>query len=118
MAYYHSDSYESGWQNWSVKFPQDFRQRRGYDLTKYPPAITGRIVGDLATTEGFLWDFRRTIGDLYADNNYGRLKHQPRPDSRRVTFTPWKHWGKNDPLLPSGLLGPVMLLEAKRVEVK
>ena len=22
------------------------------------------------------------------------LKHQPRPDPRRVTFTPWKHWAK------------------------
>lgn len=27
----------------------------------------------------------------------------------RHTFTTWKHWDKDDPLLPSGLLGPVML---------
>ena len=74
LAYYHSDSYESGWQNWTAKLPARFSlERRGYELAKYLPAITGRVVGDLATTEGFLWDFRRTIGDLYADNNYGRL---------------------------------------------
>jgi hypothetical protein len=70
MAYYHHDSYESGWQNWTAKFPENFRERRGYDLVKYMPALTGRAVGNIETTEKFLWDFRRTIGDLFADNNY------------------------------------------------
>ena len=46
------------------------------------------------------------------------LKHQPRPEPRRLTFPTWKYWGKNDAPLPSGLLGPATLLEAKRVEVK
>ncbi len=27
----------------------------------------------------------------------------------RLTFTTWKHWNKDDPLLESGLLGPVVL---------
>ena len=31
------------------------------------------------------------------------------PNGRR-TFTVWRHWHKDDPLLPSGLLGPVRLL--------
>jgi hypothetical protein len=34
---------------------------------------------------------------------------QPRPESRRQTFFTWKHWDKDDALLPSGLLGPVTL---------
>ena len=53
--------------------PARFSPAARLRLAKYLPAITGRVVGDLATTERFLWDFRRTIGDLYADNNYGRL---------------------------------------------
>ena len=89
LAYYHSDSYESGWQNWTAKFPQDFHQRRGYELVKYLPAITGRIVGDLATTERFLWDFRRTIGDLYADNNYGRLAEHCHEDGIGFSTEPY-----------------------------
>ena len=28
----------------------------------------------------------------------------------RHTFTTWKHWGRDDSLLPSGLLGPIKLL--------
>jgi hypothetical protein len=33
----------------------------------------------------------------------------PRPVPQRVTFTTWHHWRKDSQLLPSGLLGPVML---------
>jgi hypothetical protein len=37
------------------------------------------------------------------------LKGAPRPVTERVTFTTWHHWRKDSQLLPSGLLGPVML---------
>ena len=40
------------------------------------------------------------------------LKGRPRPESRRVTFTTWKYYSKDSPLLPSGLLGPVRLISA------
>lgn len=89
LTYYHVDSYESGWQNWSAKFPQDFRERRGYDLIKYLPALTGRVVGSIETTEKFLWDFRRTIGDLYADNNYGRLAQRSHEDGLGFSTEPY-----------------------------
>ncbi|MFN0165733.1 MAG: hypothetical protein ACKV22_04815 [Bryobacteraceae bacterium] len=35
----------------------------------------------------------------------------------RLTFTTWKHWTKDDPLLESGLLGPVTLETAQQIEV-
>ena len=89
MVYYHVDSYESGWQNWTSKFPDDFRERRGYDLLKYMPALTGRVVENLETTERFLWDFRRTIGDLFADNNYGRLAERCHEDGIRFSTEPY-----------------------------
>ena len=37
------------------------------------------------------------------------LKGQPRPEPRRLTFTTWKSYTQDSPLLPSGLLGPVAL---------
>jgi hypothetical protein len=37
------------------------------------------------------------------------LNGTSRPVPQRVTFTTWHHWRKDSPLLPSGLLGPVML---------
>jgi len=35
---------------------------------------------------------------------------QPRPETGRVAFATWKHFGKDSPLLPSGLLGPVRIV--------
>jgi hypothetical protein len=86
---YHVDSYEAGWQNWTTKFPQDFQQRRGYSLVNYLPALTGRIVGDVETTEKFLWDFRRTIGDLFADNHYGQLAKRSHEDGLLFSNEPY-----------------------------
>jgi (4-O-methyl)-D-glucuronate---lignin esterase len=68
-----------------------------------------------------LWP-NRLIGDeqLPPDAEYGRggnlvrwpdwlLKGEPRPASGRFTFTTWKHYSADSLLLPSGLLGPVMI---------
>jgi hypothetical protein len=67
------DSYEVGMQNWTPSFPAEFRRRRGYDLVRYMPAMTGRVVGDAETTERFLWDVRRAQADLIADNYYAKF---------------------------------------------
>jgi len=69
----HIDSWENGYQNWTPHFAEEFRKRRGYDLTRFLPTFSGRIVGDLEVSERFLWDVRRTIADLWADNYAGRL---------------------------------------------
>ncbi|MCD6350862.1 MAG: discoidin domain-containing protein [Armatimonadetes bacterium] len=65
------DSYEVHCQNWTPRFREEFRARRGYDPLKYLPAIMGHIVDSREKTERFLWDFRRTIADLFADNYFG-----------------------------------------------
>lgn len=43
------------------------------------------------------------------------VKGTPRPSTQRVTFTTWKHWNADDPLLSSGLIGPVTLRAARLV---
>ncbi|MBS1726503.1 MAG: hypothetical protein JST51_07250 [Armatimonadetes bacterium] len=68
------DSYEVGSQNWTPKFREEFKKRRGYDPLPYLPAMTGRVVQSGEVTERFLWDVRRTICDLFADNYYGYFK--------------------------------------------
>ena len=68
------DSYEVGMQNWTAQFPQEFQKATGYSLLTYLPTLTGRIVGDIDTSERFLWDFRRVQADLMADNYYGRFR--------------------------------------------
>ena len=48
----------------------EFTTRRGYDPRPWLPMLTGRVVESAAATERFLWDFRRTLSDLVAENHY------------------------------------------------
>jgi len=65
------DSWECGCENWTPLMAEEFRKRRGYDLQPWLPALTGHIVGSVEETERFLWDYRRTLADLVAENHYG-----------------------------------------------
>ena len=67
------DSYEVGGQDWTENFRNEFQKRRGYDPLKYLPTFTGRVVDNPAATERFLWDMRRTIADLFAENYFGHF---------------------------------------------
>ena len=73
------DSWESGSQNWTAGLPETFQRLRGYELRKYLPVLTGRVVGSPAESEAFLRDFRHTISEMVAENYYGefeRLAHR------------------------------------------
>ena len=75
LRYCHIDSWETGEQNWTAAFREEFARRRGYDMTSFLPTMAGgRIVGSLDISERFLWDVRRTIADLLAENYYGRMR--------------------------------------------
>ena len=65
------DSFEVGANNWTPKMREEFKKRTGYDLIKYLPAFSGRVIENAQTTERFLWDFRRVNSDLFADNYFG-----------------------------------------------
>jgi hypothetical protein len=67
------DSSEIGLQNWTGNLLSEFKRLRGYDPTPWLPALTGAVVGSPGESDKFLWDFRRTIEDLYAPNHYGEI---------------------------------------------
>jgi hypothetical protein len=67
------DSTEVGAQNWTETMLADFRRLRGYDPTPWLPTLTGMVVGSAADSDKFLWDWRRTIADLTAQNHYGEI---------------------------------------------
>jgi hypothetical protein len=71
LQYMVMDSWEAGITNWTDLMPEEFMKRRGYSLLKYMPALAGYVVDNPSTSERFLWDFRRTIVDLIAENHYG-----------------------------------------------
>jgi hypothetical protein len=73
ISYMLTDSIEVGPQNWTDNMLEEFEQRRGYDARPWLPALTGIIIKSTSDTDRFLWDFRRTIGQLIAENHYGEI---------------------------------------------
>lgn len=87
------DSYETGYQNWTPAFREEFIARRGYDPQRYLPTVTGRVVGSLEQTERFLWDFRRTIADLWADNYCAYFAELCRRNGMKFSIEPYGNGG-------------------------
>ncbi|HSI73889.1 MAG TPA: glycosyl hydrolase, partial [Fimbriimonas sp.] len=70
----HIDSWEIGSQNWTARFREEFRKKRGYDLLPFFPVFSGRVVENREVSERFLWDLRQTISDLVLDNYAGHMQ--------------------------------------------
>ncbi len=73
LKFLETDSWECGGMNWTDNFSEEFKNYRGYDLLDYLPISAGYIVNDVKTTNAFLADFRKTLGDLVAYNHYARF---------------------------------------------
>lgn len=97
------DSYERGFQDWTPKFAAEFQRRRGYDPIPLLSIVTGRVVGDSATSERFLWDFRRTVCDLWAEKYYGHFAELCRKHGMMASSEPYGN-GAFDNLQCSGLM--------------
>jgi hypothetical protein len=80
LRYVMMDSWEAGTNNWSDEILAEFRARRGYDPAPFLPALTGRVVESAEASDRFLWDFRRTLADLWAENHYGTMADLLRRD--------------------------------------
>ena len=66
-----NDSIEVGPSNWTPAMFAEFKQRRGYDLRPWLPALTGVVVNNAQDSDKFLYDFRLTLAEMIADNHYG-----------------------------------------------
>ncbi len=69
-----TDSWEAGAQNWTDDMVVQFKARRGYDPLPWMPVLAGRLVGSAEDSDRFLWDFRKTIADLVADEHYCQVQ--------------------------------------------
>ena len=68
ISYMLVDSYEAAHQNWTPRLREEFTQRRGYDPILWYPVLTGQILQSPEQSERFLWDWRKTIGELFEEN--------------------------------------------------
>lgn len=90
------DSYEVDCQNWTPRLREEFAARRGYDLLPYLPTLNGRVVNSLDASERFLWDFRRTLADLYTDNYFGAYADICRRYRLQLSVEPYGNGNFND----------------------
>ena len=102
------DSYEVGTTNWTTGFDTEFEKLRGYNMVSYLPTLAGYYVDSAEISERFLWDFRRTIGDLMAQNYYshfGDLCHK-----NNMNFSVEPYWGPFDNM-QVGATGDIVMCE-------
>ena len=69
-----------------------------------------RLIGDEQLPE----DCKRYPAGNLVEWPQWLLDGKPSPTGRH-TFTTWRHWSKDSPLMESGLLGPVKLLTTQRI---
>lgn len=68
ISYLLVDSYEAAHQNWTPTMREEFKNRRGYDPLPWYPVLTGLVLRSTEESEAFLWDWRKTIGELFEEN--------------------------------------------------
>ncbi len=84
------DSYEVHAQNWTPDFPEQFRKRCGYDLLPFLPTMAGgRVVDSTGVSERVLWDVRRTIADLFAENYFGHFAEMAHRNGMLLSTEPY-----------------------------
>ncbi|HEX9199450.1 MAG TPA: glycosyl hydrolase, partial [Acidobacteriaceae bacterium] len=74
IRYVITDSWEAGAQNWTDSMIADFTRLRGYDPHPWLPVLAGHVVESAKASDQFLWDLRKTIADLTADEHYGQVQ--------------------------------------------
>lgn len=94
------DSYEAGNQNWTPKFREEFKKRRGYDPLPWLPVLAGSTLSSPDQTARFQWDMKKTISDLYVENHYQYLADLMRENGVSMDYE--AYGGPFDPLAAGG----------------
>lgn len=87
------DSYETGGQNWTDQFIEEFKAVYKYDPTPYIPVMQGKVVGSEDQSDRFLWDLRRFIADNVAYQYVGGLRDISHKYGLRTWLECYGHWG-------------------------
>lgn len=84
------DSIELGGNNWTSILLEEFRIRRGYELTPYLPALWGNI-GDL--TADIRYDYYKTFSELTIDNFFRNFADWCRSKGAKSRIQAHGTWG-------------------------
>ena len=70
MKYLYLASYEVRGAIWTPDLIEQFAGYRGYDMKPYLPTLSGSVVVNDEVTARFIYDYRKTLGDLLVDAYY------------------------------------------------
>ncbi len=122
------DSYEAGYMTWTKNLPAEFARRRGYDLKAWIPVLIGRLVKSRTASEQFLWDFRKTIGELIAESHYdvigeelhkrGMKRYTESHEDRRIYFADGMDVKRNADVPMSAMWAPGSFDAGTKEEVR
>lgn len=87
------DSYETGGQNFTETFIEDFKQRYDYDPVPFLPVYSGIVVMNEDISNRFLWDVRRLVADKIAYDYVGGLREICHKYGLRTWLENYGHWG-------------------------
>jgi hypothetical protein len=79
-----TDSWEIELANWTPTLREEFLRRRGYDLLPWLPVLAGKIISSREASDRFLFDYRRTLGDLAIDNHYKLFRDNAHKHSLQI----------------------------------
>jgi hypothetical protein len=71
-------SYEPEPEIWTPDFDVQFLRYKGYDIIPFLPVLSGYIVKDAETTQRFLYDYRKALGELMIDAYYRQASRSAR----------------------------------------
>ena len=87
------DSYETGGQNFTDGFLEEFKQKYGYDPIPYLPVYQGSVVNSQQSSDRFLWDMRRMVADKVAYDYVGGLRDISHKHGLKTWLECYGHWG-------------------------
>ena len=87
------DSYETGGQNFTDGFLEEFEQRYGYDPLPYLPVYQGFVINSQRESDAFLWDMRRMVADKVAYDYVGGLRDVSHEHGLTTWLENYGHWG-------------------------
>jgi len=87
------DSYETGGQNWTDGFIEEFTTKYKYSPIPFLPVIKGNVVGSSDQSDRFLWDLRRLIADKVSYDYVGGLREVSHKHGLTTWLENYGHWG-------------------------
>ncbi|MDR1887664.1 MAG: glycoside hydrolase family 2, partial [Prevotellaceae bacterium] len=87
------DSYETGGQNFTDGFFEEFKERYGYDALPFVPVFNGHVIGSPDLSDRFLWDVRRMVADKVSYDYVGGLREISNKHGLTTWLENYGHWG-------------------------